>query len=188
MNFYQLRGTTGFMPKRDNMAEIYDRSALLPSIKNAEFNRSATERAQQQSQRQLDQNQAYYDKSLSLQEDAQNAAEKDRNRGLILQGGMAALSGASALNDAVGGDLPGKAVGAIKDVFSPSQPFNPGEIMSPNYAGTSSPSDGWSLSSAASDIGSAAKDYIVDPLAEGIKKAGGYLADAGQGFVDFIFS
>lgn len=188
MSFYQLRGLTGMRPKRNEMAEIYEQSALLPAYKEAEYARKASERSADQAERGLEQNQAYYNRMAGLQEDANEAAERDRNRGLLLQGGMALAGGYNALNDAVGGDLAGKTASTIKDVFTPAVDGRGAGSFAKNAYSAYGGDNNWSLAGAAGNVGEAAKDYLIDPIASGAKKLGNWAADAGKDFMNWIFS
>ena len=212
MSFYQLRGVTGITPRRNNLADVYQQAALLPAQKQAEYTRQAQdkqnelgeknielgERSLDLKEKDMDQTNAYYSRMAGISEDAAKAADRDRNRGLWMQGGMTALSGVNALNDAVGGDLVGKtastvkdvfspAVGAVKDVFSPGVKdaldfAKPGDMMALGgkvYDPVKSIADtGRTIGDVAGGAGGFAKDYLVDPVVEGARKVGKWAGDA----------
>lgn len=196
MSYYQLRGITGFNPRRNDMAEIREKAALLPQMRQADFNNAASTRANDIAERGVDQNQSYYNRMAGLTEDANKAAEKDRQRGLMLQGGMAGIQGLSALNDWAGGDLAGKAVGAVNDVFTPTSALGrgAGSAAKDAFSAYGGGKSGFGIGDTAQAIGGLGKDYIADPLVDvgkaamsGIKKVGNWAGEAATGIAGFLF-
>lgn len=192
MSYYQLRGVTGFNPRRNDMAEVREKAAYLPAMKQAEFARAADNRANDIAEKGIDQNQAYYTKMAGLTDDANKAAEKDRQRGLLMQGGLAVASGYDSLNDAVGGNLMGKTVGAVKDVFTPASAVGrgTGSAAKEAFSAYGGGGSGFGIG----DVAGLGKDYIVDPLVgagksvvEGVKKVGSWAGEAATGLAGFLF-
>jgi len=112
MNTNQLRGLTGITPKKDYLSEIYAKSSTLPAAKQAEYTKNYN-----------DQNLALQQNYNDIAQQSADAAAKDRERAMWLQGGMLGVNAYNAINDSMGGGLTDKITSGAKglvDTFTPS--------------------------------------------------------------------
>jgi len=198
----QMTGQTG-IPVRHNYNDYYSQmAAQLPARQqvanqNAYYNDmlDVEQKNQQATEENYDKthalNEEYYDNMYALDKEQAEAAEDARKKGLWFQGAGLGIAGANALNQYTDGGVE-KAGRAALDMVMPSsvqsfspaitQSFSPGEIMSPQFAGTSTPSSDSFWSSAADGIGTASGE-VWDSVSGGVGEAAGAVKDFANDYI-----
>jgi len=179
----QMTGQTG-IPVRHNYNDYYSQmAAQLPARQQVANQNDYYNDMLDVEQKNQQATEGYYDNMYALDKEQAEAAEDARKKGLWLQGAGLGIAGANALNQYTDGGVE-KAGRAALDMVMPSstQSFSPGEIMSPQFAGTSAPSSDSFWGSAADGIGTASGE-VWDSVSDGVGEAAGAVKDFANDYI-----